>query len=247
MKYTARDHAYVYGTIAQTALKLYPDCTDALVEGIKTYGLQRGTRMAQTAALYGDELSMQHYLAYGEWAPAPGEMEVDIPETSPSAVWHVKKCPWNQEWKENGMLDVGKLYCAYVDAELVHGFNPDLELGIGFTQTGGDPYCYFKWNGADMTSEHAEENRQIQKKVGNVRIKPWSYHMAHIYKTMGECLEKTLGNKARQKIYDAVDKKLYERYGQDCVDLMHVGLVLDYWITTSSKPISVIHELFQED
>jgi hypothetical protein len=50
MNYTARDHAFVYGAIAQAALSRYLGCEQALVDGIKTYGLQRGTRMAQAAA-----------------------------------------------------------------------------------------------------------------------------------------------------------------------------------------------------
>ncbi|MGI6623674.1 MAG: L-2-amino-thiazoline-4-carboxylic acid hydrolase [Acetivibrionales bacterium] len=247
MKYTARDHAFVYGTIAKTALSLYPDCKEALIEGIKTYGRQRGFRMAQTASCFGDDLDMQHYLAYGEWSPQPGEMDIEVPEVSPSAVWHVKRCPWKQEWAEKDMLDVGKIYCAYVDSELVRGFNPDLKLGTGKTQTAGDEYCYFKWVGADMSQQNLEENNRIKEKVGNVRLRKWSYHMAHIYKTMGECLQQALGADARARIYEEADKKLLERYGKGCVDLMHAGLTIDYWITPSLKPMHLLKELFSED
>lgn len=244
MKFTARDHAFVYGTIAQAVFSLYPDATDAIVEGIKTYGLQRGARMAQTAACFGDENTMQNYLVYGEWAPAVGEMNIDIPERSPSAVWHVKKCPWQQEWDEKNMMDAGKLYCAYVDAELVHGFNSQLELGIGATQTSGHDYCYFKWTGADMNPENVKINNKKKEKVGDVRLKTWGYHMAHIYKTMGEFLQKNLGEEACQNVYKLVDGKIEQRYGKATVELMHVGLVLDYWITPSCKSVGRLSELF---
>jgi hypothetical protein len=243
-KYTAKDHAFIYGVIAQSALELFPDCKPALIEGIQVYGLQRGSRMGQLADTFGDERSMQHYMAYGEWAPAPGEMDIEIPQVSPSAVWHVKKCPWSQEWKEKGMLEVGQLYCKYVDRELVHGFCRDLDLGIGTTQTAGDDYCYFCWTGADMTLEHQQENKEIQSRIGNSKIRPWAYHMSHLYKTMGECLEKQLGQKEKEQIYRKADEKIQEAYGESCVKMLHAGLLLDYWVTPGLKETELLSELF---
>ena len=245
-KYTARDHAYVYGVIAQEIVKVCPDAPDVLREAIMVYGLQRGSRMAQTAVAFGDERTMQTYMAYGEWAPAPGEMDICVPEESPSAVWNVKKCPWNQEWTEQGMLDVGKYYCKYVDRELVHGFEPSLELGIGTTQTNGDEYCYFKWNGADMTPEHKAENAEIAKKVGNVRLKTWAYHMGHIYKTMHEIVSKLKGGELCNTIYENVDARLREHYGNETVELMHAGLTIDYWVTPSCKKMELLEQMFAE-
>ena len=246
MSYTARDHAYVYGVIAQELLAAKPEAEDVLREAIETYGRQRGSRMGQTADAFGDPRTMQTYLAYGEWAPAPGEMDIAIPEESPSAVWNVKKCPWSQEWTEKDMLDVGKYYCKYVDRELVHGYNPELDLGIGTTQTNGDPYCYFKWNGADMTPEHKAENASIAEKIGKVRLKTWAYHMGHIYKTMGEVVEKRLGKEVREQVYAKSDERLALRYGKDMVDLMHAGLLLDYWVTPSLKAAARLSEMFTD-
>lgn len=246
MKYTARDHAFVYGVIAQELLSAAAEGESVLEECIKEYGLQRGSRMGQTADAFGDKRTMQTYMAYGEWAPAPGEMEIEVPEESPSAVWNVKKCPWSQEWAEQGMLDVGKFYCKFVDRELVHGFDPQLELGTGTTQTNGDDFCYFKWNGADMTPEHKEENAAIGKKVGTVRLKTWAYHMGHIYKTMGEVIEKRLGAAVRVQVYEKADRRLAEHFGSPLVELMHAALVLDYWVTPSLKAVDRLGELFQD-
>lgn len=244
MKFTARDHAYVYGVIAQEIMSRCEGAEAILEEAIKVYGLQRGSRMGQTCDLFGDERSMQTYMAYGEWAPAPGEMDIAIPEESPSAVWNVKKCPWSQEWTEKGMLEVGKLYCKFVDRELVHGFRADLDLGIGTTQTNGDAFCYFKWNGADMTPEHKAENAAIAQKVGTVRLKTWAYHMGHIYKTMGQILEQRTDAAVRAEVYEKADRRIAERYGEETVQLMHAGLLLDYWVTPSCKPTELLEQMF---
>lgn len=246
MKYTARDHAYVYGVIAQEIMAGCECSEKVLEEAIKVYGLQRGSRMGQTCDAFGDTRSMQTYMAYGEWAPAPGEMDIAIPEESPSAVWNVKRCPWSQEWAESGMTDVGKFYCKYVDRELVHGFRSDLELGTGTTQTNGDAFCYFKWTGADMTPEHKAENAAIAKKVGSVRLKTWAYHMGHIYKTMGEIVEKQCGADVRAAVYAKADARLAEKYGEKMVELMHAGLVLDYWVTPSCKRVELLGEMFAD-
>lgn len=247
MKYTAKDHAYVYGVIAEELLAAYSGEEDeTLRECIQVYGLQRGSRMGQTCDAYGDKRSMQTYMAYGEWAPAPGEMEIDVPEESPSAVWNVKKCPWSQEWAEKDMNGVGKYYCKYVDRELVHGFRADLELETGTTQTNGDAYCYFKWIGADMTPEHKAENAEIANKVGTVRLKTWAYHMGHIYKTMGEVIEKRLGTEARKVVYEKADERLAAYYGSEMVELMHAGLMLDYWVTPSLKKAELLSAMFED-
>ena len=244
MNYTAREHAFIYGVIAQELMRIAPDAGETLAESIRVYGLQRGARMGQTAEKFGDERSMRTYLAYGEWAPAPGEMDVEIPQNSPSAVWHVKKCPWCQEWTEKGMLDVGKYYCKYVDRELVHGFNAELELGTGTTQTNGDAYCFFEWAGADMTPENKAANAEIAKKTGSARLKTWAYHMAHIYKTMGEVIGKDLGREKQEEIFRAADARIEEHLGAETVELMHLGRMLDFWVTPSLEPTNRLSEFF---
>ncbi|MDO4476018.1 MAG: L-2-amino-thiazoline-4-carboxylic acid hydrolase [Lachnospiraceae bacterium] len=245
MKYTARNHAFVYGVIAQEILAACEGAPEILEKAIRTYGLQRGSRMGQTAEQFGDPRTMQMYLAYGEWAPAPGEMDVRVPEETPSAVWNVHRCPWHQEWEEKGMLEAGRYYCQFVDRELVHGFNPELELGTGTTQTNGDEFCYFKWTGADMTPEHKEENAAVAAKVGTVRLKTWAYHMGHIYKTMKEILTQEAGAEMVAQVYAKADARIAESLGQETVELMHAGLVLDYWTTPSLKKMELLSQMFQ--
>ena len=54
MKLTARDHAYVYGVIAQATLKIHPEAREVIEESIRIYGRQRGKRMAQTSQYFGN-------------------------------------------------------------------------------------------------------------------------------------------------------------------------------------------------
>lgn len=241
---TARDHAYIYGIITMEALDKYPQAKESLISGIKLYGNQRGARMAQYARKMGEDLSMQHYLAFGEWSPAPGEMDIEIPQETPDAVWKVKKCPWNTEWTEKGMLEAGKLYCRYVDQALVAGFNRNLQLFIGMNQSNGDPYCYFKWQQADMTPEHKQANSELQGKIGKGRIRSWEYHCAHIYKTLYQQLCEGIGTDKADLIYDAADKRIASELGKETVKLMHLGRLIDFWQSPAEESVSLLMKLF---
>lgn len=245
MLFNAHDHAFIYGVIAEETLKNDASNKEALVKGIIIYGNQRGARMAQLANMHGKVLSMKNYLAFGEWAPAPGEMDVRIVETSPDAVWNVYKCPWNAEWKEKDMLQMGELYCKYVDAALVKGFNNDLELGLGSNQSKGDEFCYFKWNGADMTDKNKEDNAIIQKELGNERIRSWEYHCGHIYKTLRETLANEIGAEKTDEIFEKADTRIESELGAEAVELMHAGLLIDYWVCPSGKDVGLIKRFFR--
>ena len=128
----------------------------------------------------------------------------------------------------------------------MHGFSPALELGTGETQTGGDAYCYFKWNGADMTPEHKVENAQIAGKVGKERLKTWAYHAGHIYKTMREVLCEGKGEELCGAVFERADARLAEHFGEETVELLHAGLLLDYWVTPSCKKTSLLEQMFAD-
>lgn len=243
-KMTARDHAFIYGVIAEETLKMSEGLRGPLVKGIITYGNQRGARMAQLAKMYGEETSMKNYLAFGEWSPAPGEMDVRIPQKTPSSIWNVHKCPWNAEWKEDNMLKMGEIYCKYVDAALVKGFNKNLDLGLDTNQSKGDEFCYFKWNGADMTDENSKSNAEIQKKVGNDRIRSWEYHCAHIYKTLRVALEQEMDSKVFEQLFKTIDGAIEKKLGKEVVALMHAGLLIDFWVCPSGKNAELVGQLF---
>ncbi|QTQ13362.1 L-2-amino-thiazoline-4-carboxylic acid hydrolase [Treponema parvum] len=246
MPLNARNHAFIYGVIAEETLKNDARNEEALIKGIITYGNQRGARMAQLAVMNGKELSMKNYLAFGEWAPAAGEMDVRIAESSPDAVWNVYKCPWNAEWKEKNMLKMGELYCKYVDAALVKGFNNDLELGLDTNQSKGDEFCYFKWNGADMTEENKKDNVDIQKKLGDTRIRLWEYHCGHIYKTLKETLTNEIGTEKTDDIFEKADMRIEGELGKTVVDLMHSGMLLDYWVCPTGKDVNLLKKFFDK-
>lgn len=244
MEFCARDHAWLYGVLAQEIRRERPEDFPAILQAaVEAYGAQRGSRMGQAADACGFPRSMLTYLSCGEWTAAPGESSLEIAGTDP-IVWHVTACPWQAEWAREGMTDVGRYYCRSVDRALVHGFNPELELTIGEEMTAGDGYCYFRWNGAAQTDETRRQMEAMAEESRPLRLKSWVYHMGHLYKTMGEVLEEKAGSDIRRSVYSVADSRIEARFGHEAVELLHAGLALDYGVNPTPDAASQLGKFF---
>jgi len=216
-KFTPTHHALLTAWISRAVVN-----SEGAEEGervfrkaIAAYGNQRGRRMALRAEANGHPLTMANYLAYGEWAAEKGEMEMKIREKSPHTRAHVLKCPWHTAWKENNLLPYGRYFCMEVDEALVEGFNKDLVLEIGGTQSNGDEYCDFNFKDANLTPMKLlglawKKSISPGKKVQM----PWEYHVGHLYKTLSEVIAEQLGEKAGGIISTAL-KDFTDKYGEE--------------------------------
>ena len=63
-------HAILFALLAKEAILECGDAgKEAILEGMTTYGNERGARMAANALAHGDELNTMTNQAYGEWKP----------------------------------------------------------------------------------------------------------------------------------------------------------------------------------
>ena len=93
MEFSARDHAWLYGVLAQEIRRAQPDdFPDLLRDAVETCAVQRGSRMGWAADESGFPRSMLAYLACGELPDFSGESQVQVAGTDP-IVWHVTTCP----------------------------------------------------------------------------------------------------------------------------------------------------------
>ena len=201
IQFTARHHALLFVCVAKSVIKgIGDEKGETLIrKAVRKYGEQRGKRMALRAKEYGHDLTMDNYLAYGEWEVPKNDMDFKLTEKNPHARLIVYKCPWYETWKENNLLDYGQYFCKEIDAALVRGFNPDLVLEVNSTQTNDKKPCDFLFKDAGL-SFFKILGLVYKKKInpGKKVIMPWEYHTGHLYKTMGEVI--------RQELGDQVDK-----------------------------------------
>jgi hypothetical protein len=196
---TPRHHALLFAYLAREVLEeLGQEQGAGLLErAVWRYGLERGRRMAIRALADGHELTFRTYLAYGEWRhvdeSAAGPSEVETLRSSPDLVRRVLTCPWHRAWTEADLLAYGQHYCRHIDRALVEGFNPALTLRVDDTLSAGGPYCSFTYVEAHLSSDDLMAIDRERRALASRVIMPWSYHLGHLYKTMGEVIAEAKG------------------------------------------------------
>lgn len=171
-------HAMIYALYVRNINKSdLPDSKKYIQNTIVRYAVQRGERMAKRVLADNKELTIENYLSYGEWI-SDDSIEISVLNKKPIAITRVTKCPWFTEWSKFGYLPEGESYCSHIDINLVRGFNNKLNIGINSNLSNGNEFCEFHWYEADYDL--------IEDIPKEKRIKPWSYHMAHLYYTIKE-------------------------------------------------------------
>jgi hypothetical protein len=199
---TATHHALLFAWLAREVIVRAGEKrgTAAIRQAVRRYGMQRGRRMALRAQADGRALSMASFLAYGEWAVDPAEMESVADEGQPDRTVRVYRCPWYTAWVENDLLAYGRLYCLDIDEALVRGFNPELRIDVNRTRPYDGEYCEHVFHDVgEMISRGGE-------------VMPWNYHAGHLCRTMGEVIAEQLGEVGCAGLRAAL-AAFSERYG----------------------------------
>lgn len=205
MKNTIEHHAVILALLGKYAILYGQEAgKEALLEGIKRVGKERGTRMAARAAVNGDELNFVNYMAYGEWKAMPGEMEFDmIP--GEEAVQNVFKCPWNDNWKKHGLLEYGKYFCLPIDKALFSSFNYEFRCDVTSNLSWDADKCHFEWH-QKLGEEELAALAAKKSELGDSCIRDFDFHVAHVLYSVGAELEKRLGEPGKRALESAKEE-----------------------------------------
>jgi hypothetical protein len=142
----------------------------------------------------GCELSMKNYILYGEWSDPRGWSKTEVVSTSPGYKTRVTSCAWCDAWTEYGLIEYGKVYCEWIDRNLVHGFNPALELGVGGAISHGNGACEFDWIGCSLeTEEDISDMARRRAELAPRVTRDFLYHCGHVLHTFRRELSLELG------------------------------------------------------
>lgn len=100
---------------------------DAVREGVRTFGESRGKGIAHRAELKGYTNSMEHYLSSYDMERSE-LFEVDTTFHEQEIEQTFTKCPFGQQWADDGTGEYGILYCQMIDPAIANGYNPDFEV-----------------------------------------------------------------------------------------------------------------------
>lgn len=96
---------------------------------IRCYGIQRGSRMAQSAIRDGQQLDYVTFCRYGQWRPSKTVLrenrcsQTSVVSWNPDYVYQVSRCPWLEAFEKFQAKEAGLLYCDLLDEAINQGFN----------------------------------------------------------------------------------------------------------------------------
>jgi hypothetical protein len=228
--FTEIHHALLFAWIAKAVVeRVGVQRGEAIIrKATRQYGEQRGRRMALRARANKHARSMLNYIGYSEYRITPGEIELRIIERTPHAKVSTPKCPWHAAWKENGLLAFGCLYCSEIDQALVRGFNPELHVDVIATLTNGAAQCEFVYYNADITIPNyllIQYRRAISP--GAKAVKPWDYHVGHLFRTLEKVVVEELGQVGQEAIQAGL-AEFAKRYGEQAMQRVVASRSKDY-------------------
>ena len=213
--FSESSHALLFALIARQVITTYGEQKGlfALRKATRSYGEQRGRRMALRARANGDELTMTNFLVYGEWRSVTDSGQQERIEEQADLRMLVQRCPWDEAWKEAHLLPYGRYYCQEIDAALLRGFNPDLLIEVNQTLSNDGLPCEFVYRQALL--EPGKTLSYIHDKAALLepqRLMPWEYHCGHLYQACSLVMGEEFGPPGRVTVQNAL-AEFALRYG----------------------------------
>lgn len=224
------DHAVLYGLLLKQAEAVCKEQgMEASVRGTILYAKERGLRMAMRAAADGEELTPNNYMVYGEWVDYKKTGKAEIKSITPEYRTDSLVCGWCDAWKKHDLMEYGKVYCTWIDKNLVKGFNPENELEIDSILSHGGPCCAFHWVGAKFADKEAlAENREKKAAIADRVLKDFLYHTGHILSSMSRQYYIDLGLLNGRKIVKAALAEYREKFGDTKTEALIRESALDF-------------------
>ncbi|GEL76763.1 L-2-amino-thiazoline-4-carboxylic acid hydrolase [Tenuibacillus multivorans] len=100
---------------------------DAVRDGVRTFGEERGRGIAQRARANGEDYTIDHYLT--NYDMGRSDLFTFSTEYKPNEIeQNFTVCPFGQQWADDNMHEYGILYCQMIDPAVARGFNPNFEV-----------------------------------------------------------------------------------------------------------------------
>ena len=185
---------------------------------LRTYGNQRGRRMAQRALRDGRPLDFASYRYYSEWSftkdfLADAGTFFRETERGENYFYEVYDCPWNRIYQQLNLPDGALLYCRDLDKAIAHGFNPDLRYEVE------------RFEDAPLLCRQMQFDAHLDRDQDYPAPDPanqrdFTYHCGHILAVFRQVLWNCLGDRG-DAIIDGVLSDFAEQFGADaCSSLL---------------------------
>jgi hypothetical protein len=210
-----RNIAILFALIAKEALEEFHDeGKTAMLNAVSKFGQNRGKRMAEKAQSDGYPPDFISYLVYSDMRLI--HHKTKVLKRSPFVECKILTCEWCDIWKQENLMDFGKLYCQEIDSAIMKGFNPQSRFKAhGFLTDGKTNSCHFVFLDevfrlVDMI-KYFFVQRKVLRKRGNL-FSPFHFHLKELLSILQEEFKQRFG-KAGVEVIQRAQKKCFEQYG----------------------------------
>lgn len=189
------DHAVLFAYLVKNAeTRASQAGFDAVVKGLVAYGRERGLRCAMRCLADGEPLTLENFMVYGEWADPKGWSASKPSIMEPNYHTQMTTCGWYDTWIKYDLLEYGRIYCDWVDENLVYGFNPELTLKMEGVMSRTGRACEFNWVSCHFADDAQIEAMARRRAEVLPRVtRDFLYHCGHLYATIRRTLCTELG------------------------------------------------------
>ena len=215
------NQAMMFAFLSRAAIEAKGEAgREAIQQGMKRYGRERGARMAERARAAGDPVDLWTNQAYGEWKPDyAGQMEFGMLRAEPTYQTYIAKCAWCEAWKKYGILEYGREYCVHVDEAVYEGFGCGAVCTpLSTAMSWGGERCDFDW-GKPLSSEELEMVAEKKAALGTSAMRDFDFHTAHIYFSVADEIRSCLPDDSEAIIERAV-ADYTNLFGQEAFDCL---------------------------
>ena len=115
----------------------------ALIRAVKAYGVARGTRLRGIHQDQGLPISLRSLFEHYD---LPGHSDTEKTRTvfeNEKLVSYTYRCPFQEQWRERGCVDFGRLYCQNFHHAFWQEYRSDLDVQLPEILTTDHPHCLF--------------------------------------------------------------------------------------------------------
>lgn len=100
---------------------------EVIMNGVWTFGEERGRNIAKRAFLMGKPNTLENYLSHYDMGRSD-LFEYETVHRSGEIEQTFTQCAFGDQWKKDGMGEYGILYCHMIDPSIAKGYNPDFKV-----------------------------------------------------------------------------------------------------------------------
>lgn len=214
------DHAVLFGLIAKFSEEILGDKgRETCEQGVMIMARERGLRSAKRCTANGDELTIKNYLCYAELFDSKGWNKVEINAYAPMYQTSTVRCGWYDTWQKYGFEKYSPLYCAVIDKNILHGFNPQLQLEMDKVLADGDECCGFNWINCSF-ADKSELDAIMDKRARMLPsiTKNFLYQAGHLLSTLQRTINLEHGLIAGNTVIDTSLKAYAKIFSKEKAD-----------------------------